>query len=144
MYYKCAKQLSFILLLSKDSSAKYYQKNKERLQKKACERYQDLSEVEKNKKPQYECKWYQNLPEDEKKYEIWISLRNSSAKYIVNKHRGNFKILQFSSAINWKKNCWRLSRHLYNFVGNGFCMCQKFAKGYDLIFNIWDYLFYLN
>ena len=30
--------------ISKDSSAKYYQKNKGRLQIKACERYQSLSE----------------------------------------------------------------------------------------------------
>ena len=28
--------------MSKDSSAKYYQSNKERLQRKACERYQSL------------------------------------------------------------------------------------------------------
>ena len=28
----------------------YYQKNKERLQKESCERYQNLSEEEKNKK----------------------------------------------------------------------------------------------
>ena len=31
----------------------YYKKNKERLQKKACERYQDLSEEGKNKKCHY-------------------------------------------------------------------------------------------
>ena len=31
----------------KDSSAKYYQNNKERLQKKAGERYQSLSKEEK-------------------------------------------------------------------------------------------------
>ena len=31
----------------------YYQKNKGRLSKKACERYQNLSEEEKNKKRQY-------------------------------------------------------------------------------------------
>ena len=29
--------------MSTDSSAKYYQNNKEKLQKKACERYQSLS-----------------------------------------------------------------------------------------------------
>ena len=33
--------------MSKDSSAKYYQINKERLQKNACERYQCLSNEEK-------------------------------------------------------------------------------------------------
>ena len=36
--------------MSLDSSAKYYYKNKERLQMKAHKRYQDLSEEEKNKK----------------------------------------------------------------------------------------------
>ena len=34
---------------SKNSSAKYYQDNKERLQKRARERYQNLSEEEKEK-----------------------------------------------------------------------------------------------
>ena len=33
--------------MSKNVSAKYYKKNKERLQKKACERYQNLSKEEK-------------------------------------------------------------------------------------------------
>ena len=42
--------------MSKDSSAKYYLKNKKRLQIKARERYQDLSEEEKNKNQQSCCK----------------------------------------------------------------------------------------
>ena len=33
--------------MSKNLLAKYYQENKERLQKKACERYQNLSKEEK-------------------------------------------------------------------------------------------------
>ena len=33
--------------MPKNSSAKYYQENKERLQKKACERYENLSKEEK-------------------------------------------------------------------------------------------------
>ena len=33
--------------ISKDSSAKYYQNNEERLQKKACERYQSLTKEKK-------------------------------------------------------------------------------------------------
>ena len=46
--------------MSKTLSAKYYQKNKEKLQKslrKACERYQNLSKEEKEKKQKYgrEC-----------------------------------------------------------------------------------------
>ena len=46
------------LKLSKDSSTKYYQENKERLQKrkKARERPQNFSEEEEAKKLQYVCK----------------------------------------------------------------------------------------
>ena len=36
--------------MSKESSAKYYEDNKEKLQKKALERYQSLSKEEKEKK----------------------------------------------------------------------------------------------
>ena len=36
--------------MSKNLSSKYYQENKERLQKKACERYQNISEEEKEKR----------------------------------------------------------------------------------------------
>ena len=36
--------------MSKNLSAKYYQENKERLQKKACERYQNISEEKKEKR----------------------------------------------------------------------------------------------
>ena len=36
--------------MSKDSLAKYYQNNKERLQKKVCERYPSFSKEEKKKK----------------------------------------------------------------------------------------------
>ena len=36
--------------MSINSSTKYYQNNKEKLQEKACERYQDLCEEVKNKK----------------------------------------------------------------------------------------------
>ena len=39
--------------MSKNLSAKYYQENKKRLQKKARERYQNLSKEEKEKKGQY-------------------------------------------------------------------------------------------
>ena len=47
-------------------SGKYYQENKERLQKKACERYQNLSKEEKEKKQQYDRECYKNLSEEEK------------------------------------------------------------------------------
>ena len=39
--------------MSKDSSAKYYENNKERLEKEACERYWSLSKKEQEKKQQY-------------------------------------------------------------------------------------------
>ena len=52
--------------MSKNLSAKYYQENKERPQKKACERYQNLSKKEKEKKQQHGCERYKNLSEDEK------------------------------------------------------------------------------
>ena len=47
--------------MSKNLSYKSYQENKEILQKKACERYQNLSKEEKGKKRQYSCKRYKNL-----------------------------------------------------------------------------------
>ena len=36
--------------MSKNLSAKYYQENNERLQRKACESYENLSNEEKQKK----------------------------------------------------------------------------------------------
>ena len=56
--------------MSKNLSAEYYQENKERLQKKACERYQNLSKEEKGKKQQYGRERCKNLSEDEKKNKL--------------------------------------------------------------------------
>ena len=56
--------------MSKNLSAKYYQENEERLQKKARERYENLSKEEKEKKQQYGREHYKNLAEDEKKWLI--------------------------------------------------------------------------
>ena len=39
--------------MSKDLSAKYYQKNKERIHKNSCESYQNLSKEEEDKKQEY-------------------------------------------------------------------------------------------
>ena len=47
--------------MSKNLSAKHYQENKERLQKKARERYQNVSKEEKDKKQQYSHERYINL-----------------------------------------------------------------------------------
>ena len=44
-----------------------YQKNKERFSKEAGERFQNLSEEEKNKKRQYPRERYRNLFEEENK-----------------------------------------------------------------------------
>ena len=54
--------------MSKILSAKYYQENKERLQKKAQERYKNIFKEgkEKEKKQQYDQDRYENLLEDEK------------------------------------------------------------------------------
>ena len=45
--------LYIYIKISKDSSGKHYQNNKELLLKKAGERYQKLSKEEKEKKQQY-------------------------------------------------------------------------------------------
>ena len=45
--------LHIYIIIPKDLSAKYYQDNKERLQKKAHERYQSLFKEEKQNKWQY-------------------------------------------------------------------------------------------
>ena len=55
-----------LIKVSHDSTAKYYQNDKERLQKRACERYQSLFKVEKEKKHQCSRERYKNPPEDEK------------------------------------------------------------------------------
>ena len=52
--------------MSESSSAKYYQENKDRLQKKARERYENLSKEEKEKEQQYGCECYKNLSEQKK------------------------------------------------------------------------------
>ena len=52
--------------MSKNLSAKYYQENKERLQNKACGRYQNRSTEEKERKQQSGRERYKNFSEDEK------------------------------------------------------------------------------
>ena len=53
--------------MPRNPSAKCYQENKERLQKKARERYQNLSQEEKLKKQQHGREPYKNLSENENK-----------------------------------------------------------------------------
>ena len=50
----------------KNSSAKYYQDSKERLHKKAHERYQSLFEEKNEKKKIYDLERYKTLSKDEK------------------------------------------------------------------------------
>ena len=49
---------------------KYYQKNKEKLQKEARKSYQNLSEVEKEKRWKKALDRYKNLSEEEKKKKV--------------------------------------------------------------------------
>ena len=58
------------------SSAKYYQENKGRLQRKALERYQNLSKKAKVEKATIWSWTYQNLSED-KKYKL-VEYRKST------------------------------------------------------------------
>ena len=53
--------------ISTNLSAKYYQKNNERLQKKFVKDIKIFIKKKKDKKRQYGCKQYKNLPENEKK-----------------------------------------------------------------------------
>ena len=50
----------------KDSSAKYYRNNKERLQKKLVRDIKVVLKKKKEEKQQYDFEQYKNLPEDEK------------------------------------------------------------------------------
>ena len=52
--------------MTKILSAKYYQESEERLQKKACKRYQNLSKEEREKKRQYGCEHYKNISKNGK------------------------------------------------------------------------------
>ena len=61
--------------MSQSFSSKNYQENKERLQEKARERSQNLSNKEKEKKRQYGCERYKNLPENEK-YNLFVYGKN--------------------------------------------------------------------
>ena len=52
--------------MSKNLLTKYYRENKERLQKRARQRYQNLSKEKKEEKGQYGPERYKNLSEEEK------------------------------------------------------------------------------
>ena len=69
----------------KNSSAKYYQKKTEKLQEKAHESYQNLSEEEKSKKQQNGREWFKNFPGEEKQRPVEYG--KNIAKY------GNIKMV---------------------------------------------------
>ena len=52
--------------MSKNVSAKYYQENKEKLQKKVVKDIKVFLKKKKKKKRQYGCEHYKNLSENEK------------------------------------------------------------------------------
>ena len=56
----------FLIKMYKNISAKYYQENKERLQKKLMKDIKIFLKKKKKKKQQNVQKQYKNLPEDEK------------------------------------------------------------------------------
>ena len=62
--------------ISNNFSAKYYQENKERLQKKACERYENLSKEEKESKNMVE-KITKDIRKTENKSLLSIKKKNS-------------------------------------------------------------------
>ena len=83
--------------MSKDWSAKYYQTNDERVQKRACERNKSLSKEEKRKKNRdYGQKQYKNLPEDLK--QKWIGYRKNYLKALNMTGTNNCCLLLFSVA----------------------------------------------
>ena len=53
--------------MSKNLSAKYYQDNKERLQKKFVKDIKIIPKKKKKKKVKYNCERYKNLSEEENK-----------------------------------------------------------------------------
>ena len=53
--------------MTREPSAKYYQRNKEKIQKNLRERYQNLTEEGKNKRREYGRERYENFVEDETK-----------------------------------------------------------------------------
>ena len=88
-------------------SAKYYQVNIERLQKKARERYQNLSKEGKEKKRQYGRERYKNPSEDEKQ-----SLLNKVKRSL-------YILLEKDDKISNKYCIFRLIKSEYTvFIGN--------------------------
>ena len=70
--------------MSKNLSAKYYQENKERLQRKACKDIKIFLKKKKKKKQEYDSKRYKNLSEDEKNCLIKeINITQNEKKHFI-------------------------------------------------------------
>ena len=67
----------------KNPPARHYQNNKEKLQERSCERYQNLSEEEKEhvKNRKHGCKGYKHLSENQK----WELVRYRKKCYKIRK-----------------------------------------------------------
>ena len=86
--------------MSKNLSAKYCQENKERFQKKAYERYQNLSkEKKKEEKQQYGRECYKNFQKMKNKSLLSIEkiLQNKKKHFIII-IRKHFNLENFSSS----------------------------------------------
>ena len=100
--------------MSKNLSAKYYQENKERLQKKLLKDYQNLSKEEKDKKHQYGRKRYKNLLKDKKEWE--------KLPYY------NYKKLLFETIIMK----YILEKQFWSYKFKRKCALEKIAENYKL------------
>ena len=69
--------------ISKNLSAKYYQENKEILQKIPRSRYQNLSKEEREKKWQYGHELYKNLPEDAKRKLVEYRKNTEKNRFVI-------------------------------------------------------------
>ena len=83
--------------------AGYYQKIKESAQKIARKGYQDLSEEEKNRKHQYGCERYKNLPESKKQklVEFKKDKKIKTAWFFYQDNRSLYKPKKFKNIKNF-------------------------------------------
>ena len=70
--------------MSKNLSAKYYQENKERLQRNACKDIKIFLKKKEKKNQEYDSKRYKNLSEDEKNCLIKeINITQNEKKHFI-------------------------------------------------------------
>ena len=88
--------------MSKDSSARYYPKNKEKIQKKSREKYWSLSEKEKNKKWEYDGEQYKNLSKNKNKGYLSIEKYIMKCKKIRTCYKQRLTYFRNQSILNKK------------------------------------------